>query len=359
MKVVVIGSGYAGTLAANRVARKTIDAEITVINPRPDFVERVRLHQQIAGTYSATTPLAEVLREDIALRVGTVEKIGNGTVALADGERIDFDYAFLAVGSTVTPMPGTIPVGTWEGAQQARAVLTALPAGSQITVIGGGPTGIETASEIAEARPDVRVRLVGSSVGGGLSEGAFRRVRAGLERLTVEIVDDEVVEVGSGAGQLEGVVRLRSGWDLASDLTLWAIVSDVPDLAARSGLEVDARGRAVVDEFLRSVSDERIFVVGDCAAVPGARFACYTALPQAIHAADNFARLLKGRKPKPHSFPYWNRGISLGRADAVTQFTRADDSVRRTYLAGRGAVVLKEMGAHSAFSTARAGVSSF
>lgn len=359
MQVVVVGSGYSGTLVANRVARKVKDAEVTVINPRPDFVERVRLHQQIAGTYSAATPLAEVLRDGITARVGTVDKIGDGTIALTDGERIDFDYAFLAVGSTVTPMPGTVPVGTWEGAQQARAALAALTSGDHVTVIGGGPTGIETAAEIAEARPDLRVRLVGSSVGEGLSGGAYRRVRAGLERLTVEIVDDEVAEVASGAQQFDDVVRLRSGWDMASDLTLWAIVSDVPDLAARSGLEVDARGRAVVDEFLRSVSDQRIFAVGDCAAVPGARFACYTALPQAIHAADNFARLLAGRKPKPHSFPYFSRGLSLGRKDAVAQFTHTDDTVRRAYFAGRTAVALKEMATHSAFSSARAGVSSF
>ncbi|WP_433622892.1 NAD(P)/FAD-dependent oxidoreductase [Nocardia sp. CA-120079] len=356
MQVVVVGSGYSGTLVANRVARKVKDAEVTVINPRPDFVERVRLHQQIAGTYSAATPLAEVLREGITARVGTVDKIGDSTIALADGERIDFDYAFLAVGSTVSPIPGTVPVGTWEGAQQARAALGRLTSGDHVTVIGGGPTGIETAAEIAEARPDLRVRLIGSSVGGGLSDGAYRRVRAGLERLTVEIIDDEVAEVGSGAAD---VVRLRSGREMATDLTLWAIVSGVPDLAARSGLEVDARGRAVVDEFLRSVSDQRIFAVGDCAAVPGARFACYTALPQAIHAADNFARLLAGRKPKPHSFPYFSRGLSLGRKDAIAQFTHTDDTVRRTYFAGRTAVALKEMATHSAFSSARAGVSSF
>lgn len=131
-------------------------------------------------------------------------------------------------------MPGTVPVGTWEGAQQARAALAVLPAGGQVTVIGGSLTGIETAAEtaaeIAEARPDLRARLVGSSVGGDLSADAYRRLRAGLERLTVEIVDDVVTDIGSGAGQLDGVVRLRSGVDLVSDLTLWAIVADVPDL---------------------------------------------------------------------------------------------------------------------------------
>ncbi|TQM32185.1 NAD(P)/FAD-dependent oxidoreductase [Nocardia bhagyanarayanae] len=355
MRIVVVGSGYAGTLVANRVAKKVEDAEVTVINPRPDFVERVRLHQQIAGTRSAATPLVDMLRDGITVRVGSVEKIGDGTVALADGERIDFDHAFLAVGSTVAPMPGAVAVGTWEGAQQARTALAALPAGSQVAVIGGGPTGIETAAEIAEARPDVRVRLIGSSVAGGLSEGASRRVRAGLERLTVDIIDDDVVEIVAGTGEFDDVVRLRSGWDLSSDLTLWAIVADVPPLAALSGLAVDARGRVIVDEFLRSVGDERIFAVGDCAAVPGARFACYTALPQAIHAADNFARLVRGRKPKPHSFPYWARGVCLGRKDAVTQLTHADDTVREAFFGGRAAVVLKEMASSSAFSSARAG----
>lgn len=353
MKVVVMGTGYAGTLAANRLVRKVKDVEVTVINPRTDFVERVRLTQQVAGTGRAATPLAEMLREGITARVGTVEKIGNGALALEDGERIDFDYAFLAVGSTTAPMPGTIPMGTWEGAEQARLALAALPPGSTVTVIGGGATGIETAAEIAYARPEIRVRLVGSSVAGGHARGAYRRIRAGLERLQVDIVDEGVTEV------VAGLVHLRSGTAFASDLTLWAIVAAVPDLAARSGLEVDTRGRAVVDRYLRSVSDERIFAVGDCAAVPGARFACYTALPQAIHAADNLARLRKGRQPKPHSWPYFQRAVTLGRNDAVSQLTRTDDTARRSYFAGRPAAVVKEMATHSAMASARAGVSTF
>ncbi len=357
MQVVVVGSGYAGTMVANRVARKLRDAQVTVINPRPDFVERVRLHQQIAGSRAAATPLSEMLREGIRTRVGTVDKIGDGTVVLTDGGRIDFDHAFLAVGSTVQPMRGTVPVGTWEGAQLARAALDAMPGGGVVTVIGGGATGIETASEIAEARPQLRVRLIGAAVAGGFSVGGAKRVRAGLERLGVEIIDDEVVEVAEDAGDFAGVVRGRSGAEWPTDLTLWGVVSGVPDLAARSGLRVDAHGRVLVDEFLRSISDERIFAVGDCAAVPGARFACYTALPQAIHGADNFVRLRKGRKPKAHSFPYWNRAVSLGRHDAVSQFTHADDSLRSVYLGGQIAVSMKELGTRSAFASARAGKS--
>ncbi|MFF3014904.1 NAD(P)/FAD-dependent oxidoreductase [Streptomyces sp. NPDC057939] len=349
MKVVVMGAGYAGMYAANRLAKKVKGAEITVINPRPEFVERVRLHQQLAGTAAVATPLTSMLRDGITARVATVDRIGDGRVRLDDGTSLDFDHAFLAVGSTVVPMPGTIPVGTWEGAERARAALAALPAGSTVTVIGGGATGIETAAEVAEARPDLLVRLVGSSVAGVFSRRAHRRVRAGLERLEVDIVDDGVTEVADRA------VRLRSGPALASDLTLWAIVADVPDLAARSGLRVDAGGRAVVDEHLRSVSDGRIFAVGDCAAVPGARFACALAVPQAAHAVDTLVRLTDGRTPEAYSPRYVARAVTLGRKDAVGQFTRPDDTLRRGYVTGRTAVVIKEMASRGGKYGARTG----
>ncbi|MFG3510008.1 NAD(P)/FAD-dependent oxidoreductase [Streptomyces sp. NPDC047821] len=349
MKVVVVGAGYAGMYAANRLAKKVRTAGITVINPRPDFVERVRLHQQIAGTADAATPLTSMLRAGITPRTATVDKIGDGVVRLDDGTSLDFDYAFLAVGSTARPMPGTIPVGTWEGAEQARVALAALPADSTVTVIGGGATGIETAAEVAGARPDLRVRIVGPSVAGDFSHRPHQRVRAGLERLKVDIVDDGVTEV------TDGTVRLRSGAAFASDLTLWAIVSGVPDLAARSGLTVDAEGRALVDECLRSVDDERIFAVGDCAAVPGARFACALAAPQAAHAVNTLARLIAGREPTPYAVRYVARAVTLGRKNAVGQFTRPDDTLRRAYVTGRTAVVIKELASRGGKFGARTG----
>ncbi|WP_280269624.1 NAD(P)/FAD-dependent oxidoreductase [Nocardia wallacei] len=353
MKVVVVGAGYAGMIAANRLARQVREVEITVINPRPDFVPRVRLHQHIAGTGDIAAPIASLLREGITARVGNVDKIADGAVVLHDGEQLTFDYAFLAVGSTVRPLPGTIPVGVWESAERARTACAALPAGALVTVVGGGPTGIETAAEIAAARTDLRVRIVGSSVAGSFSAGARGRIRAGLQRLRVDIVDDGVTKVVAGEGESGGIVHLRSGRSFASDLTLWAMVSGVPDLAARSGLAVNQEGRALVDEFLRSVTDERIFAVGDCAAVPGARFACQTAGPQGAHAADTLARIIKGRKPKPYSMGYVGVGVSLGRKDAVVQLTRRDDTPRRAYLAAGTAVLLKEAACRGAEYGAR------
>ncbi|WP_407555415.1 FAD-dependent oxidoreductase [Streptomyces sp. Pv4-95] len=343
MRVVVVGAGYAGTIAANRLAKKVKAAEITVINPRPDFVERVRLHEQIAGTGAAATPLTSMLSDGVATRVGTVDKIGDGQVALGDGATLDFDYLFLAVGSTVAPLTGSVPVGIWEGAEEARAALAALPGGRVVTVIGVFFFKQKTAYEIACGRPDLRVRLVGQTIAASLSPGAQKRVRTSLDRLNVEVVVDSVTQIDHGAGEGGGdLVRLHSRPPFTSDLTLWAVIASVPDLAARSGLEVDADGRAVVDEHLRSVTDPRIFVVGDCAAVPGSRAACATAMPQGAHAVDTLARMIQGRKLKPYSMGYTGQALSLGRRDGLLQVNRRNGTVRRLYFAGRTAAVTKE-----------------
>ncbi|MEU1431363.1 FAD-dependent oxidoreductase [Nocardia sp. NPDC005746] len=340
MKIVVAGAGYAGTIAANRLAKRVRDAQITVVNPRAEFVERVRLHEQISGTGSAATPLRAMLRDGIGIRVDSVEKIGDGVLTLRDTPELAFDYALLAVGSTVLSPTGTVPVGTWEGAQRARKLLGELTEGSTVTVVGGGLTGIETASEIAAAHPDLRVRLVGATIGASLSPVAQRRVLADLERLGIELVLGTFAEVR--AGKAGDAVVLETGDVLGSDLTLWAIVSGVPDLAARSGLRVTPDGRAVVDDFLRSVSDPRIFVIGDCAAVLNARFACATATPQGAHAASTLARLITGRAPKPFSMGYTGQALSLGRRNGLVQASRRDDTPRRLFIAGRLAAISKE-----------------
>ncbi len=65
-KVLVIGGGYAGTLAANRL-RMRPGVEITLINPRPEFVHRVRLHQFVAGTGEAAVDYGTLLGEGVPL----------------------------------------------------------------------------------------------------------------------------------------------------------------------------------------------------------------------------------------------------------------------------------------------------
>ncbi len=103
--VVVIGGGYAGTLAANHL-RLRADVEITLVNPRPCFVERIRLHQLAARSGTAAVDYGTLLGEGIRLVVDSAERINSADrqIELASSFVLDYDYLIYAVGST-----GAIP----------------------------------------------------------------------------------------------------------------------------------------------------------------------------------------------------------------------------------------------------------
>src|SRR5690349_5789206 len=111
--VVVIGGGYSGTMAANHL-RMRADVDVTLVNPRPKFVERIRLHQFAAGNYDPTVDYGSVLGDGVALVVDTATRIdtANRAVELASGrEPLDYDYLIYAVGSTGA-VPASVPGAT-------------------------------------------------------------------------------------------------------------------------------------------------------------------------------------------------------------------------------------------------------
>src|SRR6185437_11145046 len=99
--IVVIGGGYAGMLAANHL-RLNADLDITVVNPRPMFVQRIRLHQMIAGSGNAAVDYGTLLGEGVRLVVDNADRINTaaGTVELTSGAVLNYDYLVYAVGST-------------------------------------------------------------------------------------------------------------------------------------------------------------------------------------------------------------------------------------------------------------------
>src|SRR5262245_31785687 len=62
-RIVVLGAGYTGMLAAVRLARRTrkLDVQITIVNPSPRFTERLRMHQVAAGQELADNQIPEIL----------------------------------------------------------------------------------------------------------------------------------------------------------------------------------------------------------------------------------------------------------------------------------------------------------
>lgn len=345
-QVVVLGGGYAGTLAVNRLRRRP-DLEITLVNPRAEFVERIRLHQLVAGTGTATVPYDSVLADGVRLVVDTAIRIDteSRTVELAAGTGLAYDYLVYAVGSTAggpAPVPGVAEyaytVAELEQAHRLRGALDRLPADTRVTVVGAGLTGLETAGELAESGWPVRL-LCGGVLGPSLSAPGRRSVAKRLARLGVEVFDTAVVtEVRAGA------VVLEDGTELPSALTIWTAGFGVPELARASGLRTDALGRLRTDETLTSVDNDRVIATGDAAAPSDQplRMSCQAAIPLGAQAADTVLSRIAGARPAPIDQGFVGSNVSLGRRGAVIQAARRDDSPVNVFLAGRVAAAVKE-----------------
>ncbi|MEU6229318.1 FAD-dependent oxidoreductase [Streptomyces sp. NPDC047042] len=347
-EVVVIGGGYAGVMAANRLLQRD-DVTVTLINSRPDFVERIRLHQLAGGTHSAVSDYRKVLGERVRLVVDTVTRIdaaGRG-VELASGDTLGYDYLIYAVGSgSADPgVPGAAefayPVATFEEAQRLRSVLDAAPATAPVTVVGAGPTGIETAAELAEAGRTVTL-VCGGLLGPYLHPKGRGSLAGRLARLGVSVLEGPGTKVTEVSGD---AVRLADGRELASSVTIWTAGFGVPDLAARSGLSTDALGRLLADESLTSVDDERIVAAGDSAAPSDMpfRMSCQAAGPLGAHAADTVLSRIAGERPAPFDLGFAGQCISLGRRAGIFQFAHKDDTAKRLHIGGWTGAKVKEL----------------
>ena len=345
-KVVVIGGGYAGTLAANHL-RLRADVDITLVNPRPKFVERIRLHQFVARSGTATVDYGTLLGEGVRLVVDSADRIDTASrqVLLASGRVLDYDYLIYAVGSTaVAPsgVPGAAefayPIGELELAQRLRDAIDELQPDAPVTVVGAGLTGTETAAELAEQGRKVTL-VCGGQLTPSLSEPGRRSVAKWLSRHGVDMLETAVVaEVRPDA------VVLADGAVLPSAVTIWTAGFGVPELAARSGLHTDALGRLLTDETLTSVDDDRVVAAGDAAAPSGQplRMSCQAAEPLGAQAANTVLSRIAGTEPAVVNQAFLGSNVSLGRRAATIQWAHKDDSPVNFYTGGRLGAAIKE-----------------
>jgi NADH dehydrogenase FAD-containing subunit len=208
-------------------------------------------------------------------------------------------------------------------------------------VVGAGPTGIETAAELAERGRAVTL-VCGDVLGPYLHPRGRRSVAGRLAALGVTVL------AGPGCAATEvthDAVHLADGRRLPSGVTVWTAGFGVPDLAARSGLRTDGVGRLLTDETLTSVDDDRIVAAGDCAAPSGVpfRMSCQAAVQLGPQAAETVLRRVAGERPAPIRVAFVSQCVSLGRRAGIFQAAGRDDVAKPVYVAGWAGARLKEL----------------
>ncbi|MFE6916760.1 NAD(P)/FAD-dependent oxidoreductase [Streptomyces rubiginosohelvolus] len=356
-RVVVLGAGYTGASAAGRLARRLRgeDVSITLVNAEPDFVERVRMHQLAVGQTLRPRPFDEMFAgTGVELRLGRVTGIDvdrrTVTVTGADGPSdLEYDTLVYALGSAwnTQGVPGTTEhaheIAGRDGALRLRDRLAALAPGSPVTVVGGGLTGVEAATELAETRPDLDVSLIArGGLGDWLSPKGARHLRKVFTGLRITAHEHTTVT----AVHADRVTT--TGGDIPAAVTIWTTGFAVHPIARATTLETGDTGQITVDATMRSLSHPDVYAIGDAALVAGPgdkplRMSCASGVPTAWQAADAIAARLTDSKLPTISARYFNQCISLGRKEGLIQYVTADDRAVSAALTGRLAALYKEL----------------
>ena len=325
--VVILGSGYAGLMAALRLARGKQARRIALINASDQFLERVRLQESIVTEVKPRIPsISEFLAgTNIEFFCASVVSLdaNRRRVRIASDREIVFDEAIYALGSRVDAesVPGVAEHAYRLEAAEGRRSPSALRARLRengdrrirVVTVGGAETAVEVAGEIKTAWPNVEMTMISRSRCGDFKGNRVEAaIRAELARLGVNMIDGETVtEVGPAE-------IVTGGQSFPFDICVWSGGLRSPSIARDAGIATDPRGRIWVDPNLRSVSHAHIIAVGDAAhpiAPTGApyRMSAFAAISTGAYAADMILAGAAKRQLDPFSFSTFGQGIAIGR----------------------------------------------
>ncbi|MFF6873122.1 FAD-dependent oxidoreductase [Streptomyces sp. NPDC012450] len=357
-RILVLGAGYAGASAAGRLAKRLHrdDVEITLVDAEEDFVERVRNHQLAVGRELVRRPFGAMFEgSGVRLKCAKVTALEADRRSVrvegaAGEEELAYDTLLYALGSrwndhgVRNAAEHVHEISSRAGALRLRSHLDSLAPGRKVLVVGGGLTGIEAVTEIAESRPDLDVALAAR---GGLGDWLSRKGAAHVRKVFGELgvtAHEHTTVTAVGADR----VKTADGTVIATDATVWTTGFATHPIAEAGGLRVTESGQIVVDAMMRSVSHPEVYVGGDAGRAMGdagkpLRMSCATGTPMAWQAVDAIAAELTGLKLPKVPLRYFNQCISLGRRDGLIQFVTADDTSKERVLTGRTAAFYKEL----------------
>lgn len=359
-KVLILGAGFGGLFAAWKLANQPVDV---LIVDRNNFHTFTPLLYQVATCALDPSEIAYPVRgifrdkKNIHFLLAEITAIDPNkrqvTLKSNSHEREEsYDYLIVATGSVPTYFGNAhfrdhaFELRTLDDAVQLRNhVLKSLERAawsennveeqkslSTIVVVGGGPTGLETAGAVYElynhvlknefsAYPDLKARVILVEALPHLltpyPEGLRESAKKQLESLGVEVIlNNPVQEVASDH------LTLKDGQRIQTHTLVWAAGVKASPVARMLGVELQKNGTIPIEPTTQVKGLERIYAVGDIAHLLDGKKQPYAqvipvAKQQGMLAAENILRDINGEQPK--HFKYIDRGImaTIGRRRAV------------------------------------------
>jgi NADH:ubiquinone reductase (H+-translocating) len=357
-RVVVLGGGFGGVGATQKL--KDSDVDIVLVDQHDYHTFQPLLYQLATGLLEQSAvghSLRDLIHRQDNGRVHqatvTAIDLDRREVQFDELEQLGYDYLVLGLGAEVNffgvdgAAEHAFPLYTltdavrlkdhvlsrWEAADRKPDLVD--DGALTIVVVGGGPTGIESAGALAELYradfakdypdlPQEKARILLVEAGPTLFPMFKEDIRAytekALQKRTVEVMTGEVVESVSPTR-----VKLKSGTEIEAHTLVWGAGLQGNQLVQSLGLELERGNRIGVGPDLRVAGHPEVFAVGDIAAITDAKTEQLlpqlgsVALQSGEHAGKTIARIVAGKKPDP--FKYRDKGTmaTIGRGAAVVQ----------------------------------------
>ncbi len=347
--ICIVGGGFGGLYTALYLQkyRHLQNARITLIEPKERFLFTPMMYELITGelkeweispTYSSLIAGSNITwlqchAESVDLEHQTVTVTGEQTVA--------YDYLVLATGADSRPVsiPGVddyaLTFRTFEDSQRLKARLSQLVAARMhlsqtddvppicVTVIGGGASGVELASKVADYLDgDGQITLVerGPMLLTPFSKGLRRQAQKSLAKRQINVMTETgIVAVSADS------VTLQMGEQQEvrpSELTLWAVGTQPRPWLGQQAVEHNEYGQRMTRRTLQLLNHDNVFVLGDSADVRSAKQqpapnTAQAAFQAASRVAANLAAMTKGKSPKAFNYLHLGDMITLGVGDAA------------------------------------------
>jgi NADH:ubiquinone reductase (H+-translocating) len=354
--VVIIGAGFGGLRAARGLRR--VEVDVTLIDSNNFHTFQPLLYQvATAGLDSDDMcfPVRTIVRRDLAttVQLGTVTSIDLAArqVTVDESHTLTYDYLVIAAGSVSSSfgIPGveehTYPLKTLAHALALRTYYLSLVEAAHangasesdlgVVIVGGGPTGVETAGGMRELldkvlakdfpqlnlhRVPITIVEAADRVLGAFKPSLSTRAEHALKRRGI------MVETGVGVASVEpGVVVLNDGRRITGRLLVWAAGVTANPVANMLGIELGRGGRIPVKPDLSVSGFPNVFAIGDIAAALGGDTkplpqVAQPAIQGGVHVARQIEAQLSARPTT--AFKYHDKGsmATIGRNQAVAEF---------------------------------------
>jgi NADH:ubiquinone reductase (H+-translocating) len=360
-RVVIVGGGFGGIGAARKL--KKADVDVVLVDAHDYHTFQPLLYQvatDLLDTSAVGHPLRDLFHDqpNVTVKQDTVTAIDleRREVQFAEMAPLPYDFLVIALGARVNffgvdgANDHAFPMYTLADAVRLRSHILELweaadkdpeliqDGALNVVVVGGGPTGVESAGALAELyrndfdkdypgipQDEAKITLVeaGPAIFSMFDEELSTYAKEALEKRSVD------VRVGTSVSAIAPTrVTLASGDVLRAHTLVWGAGLQANPLAPSLGLDLERGNRLVAGPDLSIAGHPEVFAVGDIAWITDTETDAVlpqlgsVALQAGERAGKNIARRIKDKDTKP--FVYDDKGTmaTIGRGAGVVQFRR-------------------------------------